>query len=592
MAADPLRLPSPTAAAPPEHALVHHLAAGDTGLLDVRGGKRRWRIWLDAGELVSTRSNIKSEQAAAIRAKKPGMSDAAVDKNVVMRQLRGALSKGDSWSWHVGEAPEVRMDVPGVGLLYRAIAASRDDAELTARLADYIDCEAVLSGSASTMRLPGALSGWLESARGPLRDWLADGPGAPHERKAAAWLAWGLGLLTLTRAEAAPAESPAPAPLLDIDALLGDIQTGGTEPAPPVEDDSPPPANPWAPDKVLVPPESESAGGAEALAPPPDFEEAEIEAIGDGEPVKLDASFFASLNERPDREVVRRQASSSTMHTSVNDELAAENAQENAPDPEKHPLEDELRALHRQISAAETHFAALDVAWDDGEEAFRKAHLSLAQKLHPDRFTDASEEVQELANETFDRIRAAWEVLGDEEARGKYIDRVIHGKKSEEELAMEQVEQYWAGEADFKRGLASFNAGRMRQAHELFVSAVDKVPDELEFRAYLGFTTFSLHAKTDPDKADEGKEMLKEVLEKNKEQTRKLDSAWVLMGRVFREQDNQQGAKRCFVQALKLNPSNGDAQRELRRLSGGSPGSKKSAEKEKKGFFSRWFGKK
>lgn len=592
MAAEPVRLPSPTAAAPPEHALVHHLAAGDTGLLDVRGGKRRWRIWLDGGEIVSTRSNIKSEQPAAVLAKKPGMSDSAVAKNVVMRQLRGALGKGDSWTWHAGEAPDSRVEVPGVGLLYRAIAASRDDADLTERFADYADCEAVLSGATSTMRLPGALSGWLESASGPVGAWLDSGPGSPHERKAAAWLAWGLGVLTLTSAHAEAAPSPAPAPLLDIDALLGDLQASGTEPAPQVKDDSPPPSNPWAPDKVLVPPESGDPGEAAPPAPPPDYEEAEIEAIGDGEPVKLDASFFASLNERPDREVVRRQSASSTMHTSVNDELAAENAQENAPEPEKHPLEDELRALHRQISAAETHFAALDVAWDDGAEAFRKAHISLAQKLHPDRFTDASEAVQELANETFDRIRAAWEVLGDEEARGKYIDRVIHGKKSEEELAMEQVEQYWAGEADFKRGLASFNAGRMRQAHELFVSAVDKVPDELEFRAYLGFTSFSLNATTDPDKADEGKEMLKEVLEKNKEQTRKLDSAWVLMGRIFRDQDNHQGAKRCFVQALKLNPSNGDAQRELRRLSGGSPGSKKSAETEKKGFFSRWFGKK
>ena len=591
MAADPIRLPSPAAGAPPEHALLHHMAAGDTGMVDIRGGKRRWRIWLAGGEIVATRSNIKGEQAAAVLEKKPGMRPGAVQKNVVMLQLRGALGKGTAWSWAEGETPEEPVEVPGAGLLYRAIAATRSDEDLDPRLSFADGAQVQLVGDASSLRLPSALAGWLQGASGTVADWLERGPGKPHERKAAAWLAWGLGVVSVEVAEA-PAPAPAASPLLDIDALLGDMGASGPAPAAPVEDDTPPPSNPWAPDKVLVPPPSGQEATAELSAPPEGFQEAEIEAIGDGEPVKLDASFFASLNDRPDREVVRRQSDSSTMHTTVNQDLAAENAKENEPAPEKHPLEDELRALHAQITAAETHFAALDVTWDDGAEAFRKAHLALAQKLHPDRFTDASEEVQELANEAFDRIRAAWEVLGDEEERGKYIDRVIHGKKSEEELAMEQVEQYWAGEADFKRGLAAFNAGRMRQSHELFVSAVEKVPDELEFRAYLGFTTFSLNATSDAEKADEGKEMLKDVLEKNKEQTRKLDSAWVLMGRVFREQDNIQGAKRCFVQALKLNPSNGDAQREMRRLTGGSPGGKKSGQKEeKKGFFSRWFGR-
>ncbi len=592
MPADRIRLPSPAAGAPPEHALVHHLRAGDQGMLDVRGGKRRWRIWVDGGAILATRSNLKSEQPEAVLAKKPGMSASAVARNVVMLQLRGAFSKGTAWTWAPGEQPDAPVEVPGLALLYRALAATRDAAALGPRLAFAPGATITATGDTAALKLPGPLAGWLAAAAGPWADWLAGGPGDEKDRMAAAWLAMGLELLTVEVVEAAPAPAPAPAaPLLDIDALLGDLDPAGPAETAPADDEAPA-ANPWAPDKVLVP--SGAARPEVALAgPPEDFQAAEIEAIGDGEPVKLDDSFFASLNARPDREVVRRQESSATMHSSGS-AASAEAAPEEAPPPpppEKHPLEDELRTLHARITAADTHFAALEVEWDAGAEAFRKAHLQLAQKLHPDRYTDASDEVQELANEAFDRIRAAWEVLGQDDERGAYIDRVIHGKKSEEELAMEQVEQYWAGEADFKRGLASFNAGRTRQAHELFVSANEKVPDELEFRAYLGYTTFALHAASDPEKADEGKEMLKDVLEKNKEQTRKLDSAWVLMGRVFREQDNVQGAKRCFVQALKLNPSNGDAQREMRRLTGGSPG-KKAAPEEKKGFFSRWFGKK
>ena len=191
-------------------------------------------------------------------------------------------------------------------------------------------------------------------------------------------------------------------------------------------------------------------------------------------------------------------------------------------------------------------------------------------------------------------MRAAWEVLGDEETRHAYIDKVIHGKKTEEEMAMEQVEAYWAAEAEFKKGLALFNAGRASNAHEYFANAVDKVPDELEFRAYWAYTSFQRAKVEEPEKAEEFKEILKYVLDKNQQQDRKLDAGWVLMGRIYKDLGNDTAAKRCFVQALKLNPSNGDANREYRRLAGGGSGGTKSESKKKDdkkgGFFGRLFG--
>ena len=123
-------------------------------------------------------------------------------------------------------------------------------------------------------------------------------------------------------------------------------------------------------------------------------------------------------------------------------------------------------------------------------------------------------------------------------------------------------------------------------------------PDELEFRAYFAFTTFKqAHQSGDEIAAEEAKEMLKDVLEKNKEQERKLDAAWVLAGIVHRDLGSDASAKRYLVQALKLNPSNADANRELRRITGKAPGQKKpdaksNAKEEKKGggFFRRLFG--
>ena len=260
----------------------------------------------------------------------------------------------------------------------------------------------------------------------------------------------------------------------------------------------------------------------------------------------------------------------------------------------KHPLEDRLLELRDRFTTAVNHFEAYGLPHDAPSEAFRKVHLELAVALHPDKYIDAPPSLQEVATETFDKERVAWEILGDDAKRAAYIDRVIHGKKTEDELAMEQVQQYWAAENEFKRGVAALNAGRLLQAHQHFQAAVNGVPDELEFRAYFGFTTFQVHRAKDEKAAQAGVVMLKEVLDRNKEQERKLDQGWVLLGRALRDQGNTEGAKRCFVQALRLNPANPDAGRELKRITGVDPTQKKEEPKkeEKKGFFASLFGKK
>jgi curved DNA-binding protein CbpA len=580
-------------------ARVHGSAGGVVG----RSGKKKWVFVFVDGELVETRSNLKSEHPDTIRAKKPDMSDAAVHRNCAMARLRNAIRAEAKWSWSNDSAPKQASELGGVGLLFRSVAGHRSVEDLRARIDAGDDATVALAGDLGALDLPRKIksmpSGWSGAT---VADALASGGGSDAERATALWFGLSLGVMTLeasSEADEGDAGQDAPAPPgLDIASLLDGLGTGDAAAAPA---DAPAPSETadegaseaddggknWVPDKVLLPPEG-TAGPSSASSAPEDYEEAQIEALGGDGPVTLDASFFEALNRRPDRETIRNRGS---VHTSSQEEDGAE------PEPEAvveiHPLENDLRDLAEKIEMAPDLFGVLDVPWDSETEAFRQGHLKLAQKLHPDRYSDASDELQDLATETFDKVRAAWEVLGDETARGAYIDKVIHGKKTEDELAMEQVENYFAAEADFKRGHAAFISGRIRQAHELFKSAVEREPNELEFRAYLGFTSYQLFKTSDLEKAEVGKEMLKEVLEKNKEQERKLDAAWVLMGRIFRDEGNDKGARRCFVQALKINASNGDAQREMRRLTGTAPNSKKKADEQKSGgFFSRWFGKK
>jgi tetratricopeptide (TPR) repeat protein len=253
------------------------------------------------------------------------------------------------------------------------------------------------------------------------------------------------------------------------------------------------------------------------------------------------------------------------------------------------PQAAQLHALAAQIQGAPTAFEVLGHARDSEQSDLREAYTRLAMQLHPDRYGNGSTEVIDLANELFDKVRDAWDHLETDEKRQKYCDHVLDGKPTEDEEAMETVRLYMEAEADFKRGLAAFNAGRISQAHKLFQGAHTAVPDELEFEIYLSYTTFNLNRQTDPDVAKDAMDQLKDALEVNQQQERKLDGGWVLMGRAYREQGNADAAKRCLVQALRINPANPDATRELRRLDGRSAS---GAPKKKKGFFGKLFGSK
>jgi len=254
------------------------------------------------------------------------------------------------------------------------------------------------------------------------------------------------------------------------------------------------------------------------------------------------------------------------------------------------PIE-QLAQVAERLLAAENAFEVLGLTPEAEGEALRAAYMDLATQLHPDKFTDATEAVQNQATEAFDSVRAAWDELDTDEKRLKYIDHVINGNPTEEEEAMAQVKALLDAEADFKKGLAAFNAGRLSAAHKLFKDAVEGAPEELEFCAYKAYTTFALNRKTDMEAAQGAISDLKDILDANSHQQRRLDGGWVLLGRAYRELGEKDAAKRALVQALKFNAANPDAPRELRRLEGKATGQKSRETDKKPGFFGRLFGK-
>ena len=258
-----------------------------------------------------------------------------------------------------------------------------------------------------------------------------------------------------------------------------------------------------------------------------------------------------------------------------------------------------LDELESHINTSTNHFEILGVSHTDTVEEFRTAYFDLSKKLHPDKFSTASDDIIARATALFDKVREAHDVLSDDTERAKYIDVVIYGKASDEEAAMQQLQAMWKAEEAFKTGERLFQQGQVGRAHDFFKEAHENDPNSLEFKAYFGYTTFSQNKGSNQEKAQEGMEMIIEVTKANEDQEVKLDSAWVLLGKAYRESGDKDKAKRAITRALKIKPSNSDAQRELKRLRGQEPGAKKgggkgkgSAAKEdnKGGFWSKLFG--
>ena len=254
---------------------------------------------------------------------------------------------------------------------------------------------------------------------------------------------------------------------------------------------------------------------------------------------------------------------------------------------------DNIDELANHIQQAENHFAILGVPHTAEVDEFRQSFLDLSKKLHPDKFVGADEGTRLRVTELFDQVREAYEVLSNEEKRKKYIDEVILGKKSDEEEAIQHLQAYWKAEASFNKGKTLFHQGQLPMAHANFKEAYESSPETLEFAAYYGYTLFNINRLSHIDKSEEGLNILQGVLNKNKEQEVKLDSAWVLMGRAYREKGDTQKARRTLKKALQFNPSNQDAVREMRRLTGQAGGKTKGKGKKdetKSGFWSKIFG--
>jgi len=237
--------------------------------------------------------------------------------------------------------------------------------------------------------------------------------------------------------------------------------------------------------------------------------------------------------------------------------------------------------LEQRLAAATNHFEVLGVAWQDPTEVVRRAYVGLAANLHPDRWAMAPAEVRATKERLFDTVRAAWECLGDPQAREAYTRRVIFGELTEEEKAEKQLRAIFEAERLLTLAQRELASQRYPQASDLLQQALEQDPLHPQVRAFAGFATVKLNQGRPGPAVDAAVAEVETVAR----EIPGADWARVLLGKVRLARGDSAGAQRAFIEALKLNPSNPDATAEMWKLKG----QKSEKEAASGGLFSRLF---
>lgn len=192
----------------------------------------------------------------------------------------------------------------------------------------------------------------------------------------------------------------------------------------------------------------------------------------------------------------------------------------------------------------------------------RKAYFALVKEYHTDKLASLPEPVLKLGTEIFNLIQGAYDTLTEAETREKYVAMTFYGKADEEEAAMEEVQAVLQADQHYKTGVGLLNAGNLGAAHAAFSRARELYPKEAEYNACYGYTLYRLNYANHPKKAEEGEKLIHDSIRING----KLDRANVFLGRIYMLKEDYRMAARFYVRALKINPTNLEAGRELQQL--------------------------
>lgn len=193
-------------------------------------------------------------------------------------------------------------------------------------------------------------------------------------------------------------------------------------------------------------------------------------------------------------------------------------------------------------------FARLALPETAGREEVKRAFLVIARQFHPDRFSSpAFADLQDAVRDFFAAMNEAYEVLGDDRRRAAYLAERRGAAAAHAEAAR----------LDYLKAEACLRTRDFARARAFLESAVRAHP-RAEYQAALAFAWLADPARRDPARA---RSLLAEATKDPA-----CDRAHYVAGLLARDEGDDAGAERCFRAAVKANPRNADAVRELRHV--------------------------
>jgi curved DNA-binding protein CbpA len=202
-------------------------------------------------------------------------------------------------------------------------------------------------------------------------------------------------------------------------------------------------------------------------------------------------------------------------------------------------------------------FVRLGVGTDSSPDAVKQAYLALARQFHPDRFlkpalSDLTPKVKEL----FAALNEAYGTLSDAQKRAQYLTRLGKARAAGAGAPAANEEAAQTAHRDFEKGEACARTNDYPRARAFFEAALRGNPARAEYKVALAATFVN-----DPKGKDlaRAKELLTEAMKDPS-----CDRAFMLAGSVARAEKDEVRAERFFRAALRANPENPEAAREVR----------------------------
>jgi curved DNA-binding protein CbpA/CheY-like chemotaxis protein len=235
---------------------------------------------------------------------------------------------------------------------------------------------------------------------------------------------------------------------------------------------------------------------------------------------------------------------------------------------ERSHLTDEKTVRRERLAATlssmrkKNYFQLLGITPEADREGVKSAYFTLAKAYHPDRHSNsASTEVRGLAQQIFDLISTAHDVLTNPGDRAAYLQELEAAKpelSAPPERERDAAGQMLAAEGKFQQGEEAMRQRQYPTALQYFLQAIELFPGEGEFHTWKGWALFQCA----PSRSDEAIRSIETGIGLSPT----LYKNYLFLGYIYKALGRSDRSERQFEKAIQCNPNCTEALRELRLL--------------------------